>query len=225
MNWIVTWVIVTHFLVACPQPDIVPDKFGVIPLRNTYNLMSCLETKRKPMKKEFAAREDAEEFIKEGRKKYTENLDGYGQDAMITDWKLLEAKVCYYEGELGRIKRMPQLIKFRAWDKEYEKMTIVYTLDELLANAHPLHKAVKDDYIWMQFTGFFDKTGKEIYEGDIVRQKKTTGAMFKVIWDIQDGQWFVDPVDKQQGWDVDHLWRWAKVSEVIGNIYETPNPT
>ena len=53
-------------------------------------------------------------------------------------------------------------IKFRAWDTEQEKMTICMTLDEIIEKgAGVFHRMVKDDFIWMQFTGLEDKEKKK----------------------------------------------------------------
>ena len=105
--------------------------------------------------------------------------------------------------------------KFRAWDKEYEKMTITYTLDELLANVHPLHKAVKEDYIWMQFTGRKDSEGKEIYEGDLIA---LTPDCVENYWEVEFayGCW-----DLTHGNKILMLYNFPESEiKIIGNIYE-----
>lgn len=29
MTWILTWIVVSHFITACPEPQVVCDKFGI----------------------------------------------------------------------------------------------------------------------------------------------------------------------------------------------------
>lgn len=115
---------------------------------------------------------------------------------------------------------MTREIKFRAYNGE--KMLFYnswFTLDEqrtLCFEETEEHRYVDDsdvDYpsrvTLMQYTNLKDKNGKEIYEGDIIRQRGNDwGEVFEVP-------------------EIDFLNGWTKLAlsepfEIIGNIYENP---
>ena len=126
--------------------------------------------------------------------------------------------------------------KFRAWDKETKTMIDVSLINfeehSILGGYWEFGQteSIKFDEIeLMQSTGFKDKNGKEIFEGDIVKRYRS--PFFKAEWEYQ-----IETVVKREACLVlgkKFGKNFATISfglpftkndllEVIGNIYENP---
>ena len=119
-------------------------------------------------------------------------------------------------------------IKFRAWDKENEKMMKVSSIS--LENKEI---AVKDfgtyhffrikDIELMQYIGLKDKNDKEIYEGDIVLVKPGgVSTWYKTVVEFKEGAFIASLIDGEdyiyifnRGFDSNDF-------EILGNVYENP---
>lgn len=115
--------------------------------------------------------------------------------------------------------------KYRAWDKETKTMN---GMAEIYRNRNQeIELRPRDEnIILMQSTGLFDKNGKEIFEGDIIRYnidvvdiKRHPTFGFYTVLDGREGFF-------GEGMSIDNFEEDAKefseTAEIIGNIYENP---
>lgn len=119
--------------------------------------------------------------------------------------------------------------KFRAFIKDTKQMIDVEFLDlshKVLIGKHwefGMTEAIKfDDVELMQSTGFKDKHGAEIFEGDVLKCTSTDGSFWyeTVLWD----ETLSGFETQQKGYDaitISYIMdsKALKV-EVVGNIYE-----
>ena len=118
-------------------------------------------------------------------------------------------------------------LKFRAWLKKRQEMDneidhISWLEDELYCIGDEITYMVSaEDLVLMQSTGLVDKNGKEIFEGDIVRQVRTqpitenetiTGVVTMI-----EGAWLIMNDCEQLA---SYLWSETDENEIIGNVYE-----
>ncbi|MEJ6358853.1 YopX family protein [Lactiplantibacillus plantarum] len=126
---------------------------------------------------------------------------------------------------------MATMIKFRAWDKETNKyfeptyQAYMGRLEELtIALSGRLQKrtcrGMVDEsmfpgrYVVEQFTGLTDVNGKDIYEGDILENRK-----YRSIVKFASGKFLADLIETIQTFE---LIGETHGSKVIGNVHENP---
>lgn len=107
--------------------------------------------------------------------------------------------------------------KFRAWSTISDGFIEPIVINGLTG------RLVDSNAIVMQYTGLKDKNGKEIYEGDIVRNNHN--ANFYVFWQEDECRWrllgsYGDEITGNSG--IMFNARNLEGSEVIGNIMENP---
>lgn len=128
-------------------------------------------------------------------------------------------------------------IKFRAWDTVEKKMKLPtllrlsrdlpYTDDnnngkvfQMQCNGQENVEYFNGRIELMQYTGLKDKNGREIYEGDILKQDSCNGLYsetpFSVVWSREYACFSCNDTN-------DGLWKHiAEMCEVIGNVHENP---
>lgn len=126
---------------------------------------------------------------------------------------------------------MTREIKFRAYIKNQERMCGWDGVDGVRTYFREM--SLDKDVCLMQFTGLKDKTGKEIYEGDVVRWHDTSEDIDKgwsrtAIVEIGPDLFFhcFDIGGKEHNRDFHYgnfIWKETeKYFEVLGNIYQNP---
>lgn len=121
--------------------------------------------------------------------------------------------------------------KFRAYDGG--SLNRMYQPDEVMVGGGNIwiidEDSVAGDWIvnndlhLMQSTGLKDKNGKEIFEGDVVRQVRTQptteNETITGVVTMLEGAWLIMNDCEQLA---SYLWSETDENEIIGNIYENP---
>lgn len=124
-------------------------------------------------------------------------------------------------------------IKFRIWDtadkkflslKAYQDLGAIEVENDGTLTLSPRFRfltsmmIMPERFIPLQYTGLKDKTGKEIYEGDIIEYKDSTGLHHEIV--IFDKGCFYAGSHSGSSTRVSPKLINARISSVIGNVYE-----
>lgn len=125
---------------------------------------------------------------------------------------------------------MVDLLRFRAWDKEFKEMVQVDALvfeEQIIKATYKNGNIVKEDfknYVLMQSTGMLDKNEREIFEGDILKVTNLS-SWLEVVSFNEDKAMFVSKETKRKVEETP-LYDLFNTDifevEIIGNIHTNP---
>lgn len=117
---------------------------------------------------------------------------------------------------------MTREIKFRSW---YLETNMVYSKNMVRENQlGAFFEFYVDSHDIMQYTGFKDKNGKEIYDGDILKYSDGSDVSHhKIFFDEKIGRWSDVRMEDQDCQTTYDGFEFVGDCVVIGNIYENPD--
>ena len=104
-------------------------------------------------------------------------------------------------------------IKFRLWEDGEMEYDVRFTGEDMSFN----NEIIKKGSNLMQYTGLKDKEGKEIYEGDIIKQELSLTTDIIIIKDLFV---FLEEKGYAEG-ELGQSYK-PKYLKVIGNIHQNP---
>ena len=123
--------------------------------------------------------------------------------------------------------------KFRAWDKRFSEFVEdffvsedgkIYEKTKDTSYGFAISRETSDKVILMQSTDIKDKSGKEIFEFDVVTTTRFLGddglndKTYTGVVKRMEGAWVIDT-----GKEAIYLWSEIEETEVLGNMFENPN--
>ena len=114
-------------------------------------------------------------------------------------------------------------IKFRAWNSEYKQMwydgghlNLSITINGVLGSPDPYYGTdLSENFVLMQYTGFKDDNGVEIYEGDILERTDSEKERFVIEFDNDKCGLMLNY------YETDELYNFEELPDcrIIGNVY------
>lgn len=123
---------------------------------------------------------------------------------------------------------MNRIPKYRAWDKTEKKWAPKHIVGNILYELQANKDAdVLDSYDLSEYTGFINKDGKEIFEGDIIKMTYPSSVVEigQVKWWDEYGIWATD-IKSRGSYSLGFVELYEAISnkvEIIGNVFEHPN--
>jgi len=113
---------------------------------------------------------------------------------------------------------MERIIKFRAWDTEVKCFISQIQLENIFWDI--VNGKHKNRFILMQYTGWHDYLGEDIYEGDIIID--TINPKYKTVVEYEEFFHYNKGSSNEGiGFDFGEMFDNDKV-KIIGNVWDNP---